>query len=86
MAAVVGMARRGAREPTDLRAAKGGFPFMIPDNINEHLTDIVADVNRVRKAINDDEAPHLLTEDAIKSHLCDVSNALDDLYNQIVGI
>lgn len=59
-------------------------------NINEHLTDIVVDVNRVRTAANagnDGEGPApKLTEDQVKSRLCDISNALDDLYNAIVGI
>ncbi len=54
--------------------------------INAHLTDIIADVNRVRKACNDDEREPKLTEDEVRSKLSDISNLLDDLYNQIVGI
>lgn len=62
---------------------------MTPD-INDHLSDIVADVNHIRKAVNaaaDGEGPESkLTEDQVKSRLCDISNALDDLYNAVVGI
>lgn len=55
-------------------------------NINLHLDDIVADVNRIRKAVNDDERPSEIDEDEVKSRLSDISNALDDLYNEVVGI
>lgn len=58
---------------------------MTPD-IDAHLNDIIFDVNRVRKAVNDDEAPHKMTEDEILSKLADISNALDDLRNGIIGI
>lgn len=56
------------------------------DAINAHLADIVTDVGRVRKACNDDEREPKIGEDAILSRLADVSNALDDLYNEVVGI
>lgn len=55
-------------------------------DINQHFDDIVADVNRVRKAVNDDERPSEIDEDEVKSRLSDISNALDDLYNEVVGI
>ncbi len=53
---------------------------------NAHLTDIISDVNKIRKALNDDERPPKVKYDHVKSKLSDVSNALDDLYNEIVGI
>ncbi len=53
-------------------------------DINEHLSDIVSDVARVRKALNDDERPPRIREDEVKSRLSDISNALDDLYNEAV--
>lgn len=56
------------------------------EDINNHLTDIIADVHKVGKAVNDDERPSKLDEDAVKSRLCDISNALDDLYNDVIGI
>lgn len=55
-------------------------------NINEHLTDIIADVNKVRKAVNDDEREPRVNEEVIKNKLSDISNLIDDLYNEIVGI
>lgn len=55
-------------------------------SINLHLADIVVDVGRVRKAVNDDESPSCITEDEILSKLSDISNLLDDLYNEIRGI
>lgn len=56
------------------------------EDLNAHLADIIKDVERVRKAINEDEAPHRLTGDEVKCKLSDISNALDDLYNSIVGL
>lgn len=55
-------------------------------NINEHLTDIIADVNKVRKAVNDDEREPRVNEEVIKNKLSNISNLIDDLYNEIVGI
>jgi hypothetical protein len=59
-------------------------------DIANHLDDILKDVARVRNALNAGEdgegADSKLTEDQVKTRLSDVSNALDDLYNEIVGI
>lgn len=61
-------------------------PISMTENINNHLTDIIADVNKVRKACNDDERPPEIDEDAIITRLSNISNALDDLYNEVRGI
>lgn len=56
------------------------------EDINNHLADIIVDVNRVKSVVNNDERPPLVSEDHIKNKLSDVSNMLDDLYNEIIGI
>lgn len=56
------------------------------EDINNHLADIVSDVSRVRGVVNNDENPPRITEEIIKLRLSDISNALDDLYNDIIGI
>lgn len=55
-------------------------------DLNAHLEDIVKDVARVRKALNDDMHEPCVDADTVKVHLSIVSNLLDDLYNQIRGI
>lgn len=54
--------------------------------INEHLADIVSDVNRVRKVVNDDELVPKISGDEVLKRLSDISNLLDDLYNEIVEL
>lgn len=54
--------------------------------INEHLSDLVSDVNRVRKVVNDDELVPKISGDEVLKRLSDISNLLDDLYNEIVGL
>lgn len=56
------------------------------EDISNHLADIIVDINRVKAAAFNDERESRLTEDDLKNRLCDVSNALDDIYNDIVGI
>lgn len=56
------------------------------ESINNHLADIIADVNKVKSVANNDENPPRISEDTIITRLSDISNALDDLYNEIVGI
>lgn len=56
------------------------------EDINRHLDDLVADINKVRKAVNNDERPPQISEEIVKCRLSDISNALDDLYNDIIGI
>ena len=55
-------------------------------DLNAHLADIIVDVGRVRKVLNDDEHSPCIPADSIKDKLSDVSNLLDDLYNEIRGI
>lgn len=54
--------------------------------INEQLTDIIADVNRIRKLVNDDELEPKISGDEVLTKLSEVSNSLDDIYNQIRGL
>jgi hypothetical protein len=64
-------------------------PEEVPDpliDLNAHLEDIVKDVARVKKAANEDGVFPKITPDEFKSRLSDISNALDDLYNEIRGI
>lgn len=56
------------------------------EDINAHLADLVTDVARIRKAVNDDGRESKLTEEQVKSRLSDISNLLDDLYNDVIGI
>lgn len=61
-------------------------PTVTLTDVNLHLADIATDLARVRQAANDDQRPSCISADKITHRLTDVSNALDDLYNEIVGI
>lgn len=51
------------------------------EDINRHLDDLIADINKVRVAVNNDD--RTLDGDTIKCRLSDISNLLNDLYNDL---
>lgn len=58
-------------------------------DIETHLADIVKDAGKVGKAFedwNNQLERKQIDGDAIKSRLCDVSNLLDDIYNELRGL